>query len=706
METKVERDASSGGNTLLLKVSETAICVAGRGDSLGGRNRRWRRRSPVPRARLEKLAAIFDSCEQFPLMARSGRIQRLITEMEENPKTALRRRRKERVEAGEPQEGDDGADIEEIEKEEEEMEEAAYRHIALADFPANCEAFETAAKFCYGVKIDLSPWNVAPVRCAAEYLEMTEDLFEDNLVARTERFLAQTVLPSIRQSIQTLKSCEDLLPLADNLTITQRCIDAIAACASAADPNSLFGWLANEGHRGGSGSGEQILWNGIETGLLRRRNGVRSSSFAAGAGSWLEDLAILSLPMYKRVIAAMKARELNSDAIEGSLISYAQQSIPGLSRSRRKHASAPVASETEQRELLETVIANLPAGKNSAVVASSSTATKFLFGLLRTAHILRASEAARTALERKIALQLERATLDNLLIPSYSYHAETLYDVDCVERILGYYLAGTEAEQALPFREEGQEVERAAAGTASSTGSLQSVGKLVDAYLAEIASDANLKVDKFYGLAVVLPDEARVYHDGLYRAVDIYLKTHPRMNEEEKERLCGVMDCRKLTLEACTHAAQNERLPLRAVVQVLFFEQLQLRRVIAGTLLVAEEETTEPSAAVAGNRGTGEEGGAWRAAMRENQVLRLDMDSMRNRVQELERECSSMKKALAKLEEGGEGLAAVDEGEERERRRHRPDRSRFRFRFSTQVCDSREGNVVESRQAARRELSP
>lgn len=28
------------------------------------------------------------------------------------------------------------------------------------------------------------------------------------------------------------------------------------------------------------------------------------------------------------------------------------------------------------------------------------------------------------------------------------------------------------------------------------------------------------------------------------------------------------MDCQKLTLEACTHAAQNERLPLRVVVQV------------------------------------------------------------------------------------------------------------------------------------------
>ncbi|RWV86211.1 hypothetical protein GW17_00051918, partial [Ensete ventricosum] len=171
-------------------------------------------------------------------------------------------------------------------------------------------------------------------------------------------------------------------------------------------------------------------------------------------------------------------------------------------------------------------------------------------------------------------------------------------------------------------------------------------------------------------------------------------QAHPRMREEEKERVCGVLDCRKLTLEACTHAAQNERLPLRAVVQVLFFEQLQLRRVIAGTLLAAEGEAAVPAAA------GGEGGGARRSAMRENQVLRLDMDSMRNRVQELERECSSMKKALSKLDEGGEGGGAA-EGEEDGGRRRR----RFGCRFSTQVCDSHERNVVESKRAGR-ELSP
>lgn len=55
------------------------------------------------------------------------------------------------------------------------------------------------------------------------------------------------------------------------------------------------------------------------------------------------------------------------------------------------------------------------------------------------------------------------------------------------------------------------------------------------------------------------------------------------------------MDCQKLSLEACTHAAQNERLPLRVVVQVLFFEQLQLRTSIAGCFLVSDNlDTSRP----------------------------------------------------------------------------------------------------------------
>lgn len=35
------------------------------------------------------------------------------------------------------------------------------------------------------------------------------------------------------------------------------------------------------------------------------------------------------------------------------------------------------------------------------------------------------------------------------------------------------------------------------------------------------------------------------------------------------------MDCKKLSVDACMHAVQNERLPMRVIVQVLFFEQVK-----------------------------------------------------------------------------------------------------------------------------------
>jgi hypothetical protein len=48
-------------------------------------------------------------------------------------------------------------------------------------------------------------------------------------------------------------------------------------------------------------------------------------------------------------------------------------------------------------------------------------------------------------------------------------------------------------------------------------------------------------------------------------------------------------------LEACMHAAQNERLPLRIVVQVLFSEQLKLRNAISGVTLARAERVLDSS---------------------------------------------------------------------------------------------------------------
>ncbi|CAN6286887.1 unnamed protein product [Urochloa humidicola] len=618
---------------------------------------------------------------KFPLMAKSRKIHRLLTEQEEQRPARWGRRRRRSPGSGGGDSGDDGAAETEIEEAEEEEDEAEQQQqqvrrdgdggqpysIAFPDFPGGPGTFEAAAKFCYGVRVDLTAWNVAPLRCAAAYLEMTEDHAEGNLAALAESFLEQTVLRHPGDATKSLKSCEELLPLAEDLGIVSRCADAIAA---------------------------------------------RSSS-AAAARSWCDDLAVLGLPMYKRVMAAMAARDdvRAAEARESCLVSYARGTIPGLSRSmRRRLASAPVSSEVEQKELLEAVVASLPAGRCSGRVVTA----KFLFALLRTAHILRASDAARAALERKAGTQLEQATLEDVLIPSYSGAAETLYDVDCVERVVRWFLS--DEELASPAAIEVEE-EAAGGGEVSrrSAVAMVQVGKLVDSYLAEVASDANLKPAKFCELALSLPDHARIYDDGVYRAVDIYLKAHPRLTAEERDRVVGVVDCRKLTVEACTHAAQNERLPLRAVLQVLFFEQLQLRRAITGTLLApggggparAARQQQQQRA------GTSGEAAAWRGATalaQESQVLRLDMDSVASRVQELERECSSMRRAIKNIDGGsrspggrsadggageGSGPTAAAGGW----------RARHGCKFSTQVCDSHARNVVASR-ASRMGMSP
>ncbi|KAF3320061.1 BTB/POZ domain-containing protein [Carex littledalei] len=638
---------------------------------------------------------------RFPLMSKCGKIHRLVAEQDLSRNLPLARKRPSRTDKKNKPIESDEEEVEIVEElveheegDETENDQKHVYHISLVDFPGGPGTFETAAKFCYGVKIELTSWNVVPLRCAAEYLEMSEDLAEDNLIACTERYLNKSVLRHLSEASKALKCCEDLLPFAEDLGLVQRCVDCIATRVSNSDPLLLFGWPVHESSGNIRTPSRPVLWNGLDTGT-RRRSRPRSLT---SADSWLDDVSFLGLSMYKRVIEAMIARGATPEVIESSLVAYANRCIPGLSRLSRRHSSAPVVSEKEQRELLETVIGNLPPEKSSGMAS-----TKFLCGLLRTASILRVPEASRTTLERKIGSQLEQATLYDLLIPNYSHVMEMLYDVECIERIFKYFLMQTERSAEPVYEEEQNET------TPAHIRTLTRVGKLLDSYLAEVASDANLKPDKFCELALVLPDHARVYDDGLYRAIDVYLKTHDNLRGEEKERICGVVDCRKLTMEACTHAAQNERLPLRAVLQVLFFEQLQLRHAIAGTLVLPEQRPRPrphwPLQSTYGREGDH----TWQSAVTENQVLRLDMDSMRNRVHELERECSTMKKAIRQIDDQ-EGSHVKDTDKESNKgsdtSSSRRRKGKFGCRFSTQVCDSHERNVVESRAATRVEMSP
>ncbi|KAL3622351.1 hypothetical protein CASFOL_033762 [Castilleja foliolosa] len=78
-------------------------------------------------------------------------------------------------------------------------------------------------------------------------------------------------------------------------------------------------------------------------------------------------------------------------------------------------------------------------------------------------------------------------------------------------------------------------------------------------------------------LSIVSSTGTQRTSDGIYRALDIYLDKHRHLTESEREKVCRVLDCNKLSGEACEHASRNERLPLRVVVHMLFVVQLKLR---------------------------------------------------------------------------------------------------------------------------------
>lgn len=89
--------------------------------------------------------------------------------------------------------------------------------------------------------------------------------------------------------------------------------------------------------------------------------------------------------------------------------------------------------EHEQRALVETIVSILPSERNAV-------SCSFLFDLLRTSLLLETTVACQLELERRAGMQLEQATLDELLIPSFSTTGDTLFDIDIVKRILMCYM--------------------------------------------------------------------------------------------------------------------------------------------------------------------------------------------------------------------------------------------------------------------------
>lgn len=376
-----------------------------------------------------------------------------------------------------------------------EHKETIISRIELHNLPGGAESFELAAKFCYGVNFEITSANVAQLCCLSDFLEMTEEFSKNNLSSRAEEYIDSIVCKNLEMCVEVLQQCENLLPLADELNITNRCIDAIASKACVEQIASSFSRLEY------SSSGR-----------------LHMSRQAKCEGDWwIEDLSALRIDFYQRVIMAMKCRGVRPESIGASLMSYAQKELTKKSTlwnpSSQPKVDTVDGSNGHERVVVETIVSLLPVEK--LVIPIS-----FLFGVLRSAMMLDCTVSCRLDLERRIGSQLDIATLDDLLIPSFRHAGDTMFDVDTVHRILVNFSQKDDSEDDM----EDASVFESDSPHSPSHSALVKVSKLVDNYLAEIAPDANLKLNKFIAIADTLPGHARTLHDGLYRAIDIYLK--------------------------------------------------------------------------------------------------------------------------------------------------------------------------------------
>lgn len=409
--------------------------------------------------------------------------------------------------------------------------------VALHDIPGGEEAFEICAKFCYGIAISISAGNFVPAMLAARFLRMTEHVAKGNLVAKLETFFDSCVLQGWRDSITALQAAWRISGWSES-RIVQPCIDSIVE-------KILF-------------PPSKVSWSYTYT----RPGYTKRPHQSVPKDWWTEDISELDIEVFRSVVSTVRAaRMLPPPLIGEALHVYACKHLPdplysgsGAGANGQAQSSSTAATEetiAKQRRVLETVVTMIPGD-------AGSVTGRFFLRLLRVANYVGASSSTRAQLIRQAGSQLDEAKAVDLLIPLPS--DTQAYDVGAAEAVLEHFLA--------QFQRPAAPDERRRMSVA-----MEKVVRIFDEYLQTIALDGEFPIGKFVDLAECLPDIARNDHDGLYHAIDTYLKEHPDLSKADKKRLCRLIDCRKLSQDVRAQAISNDRMPLRTIVQLLFVEQ-------------------------------------------------------------------------------------------------------------------------------------
>jgi len=360
--------------------------------------------------------------------------------------------------------------------------------VALHDIPGGEEAFELCAKFCYGISISISAGNMVSAMLAARFLRMTEVVAKGNLVAKLQTFFDSCVLLGWKDTVAALQAAWQISGWSES-RIVQPCIDSVVE--KILMPPS------------------KVTWSYTYT---RPGYNTRKPHQSVPKDWWTEDISELDIEVFRSVICTVRASsQLPPPLIGEALHVYACKHLVDplhvgssgvLHQAPQTSAAAEETLVAKQRRVVESIVTMIPS-------ETGSVTGRFLLRLLRVANYVSASSSTRAQLIRQAASQLNEARAADLLIPLPS-DPET-YDVGALEAVLEHFLAQFQRPAAAEERRR-------------MSATMTKVARIFDEYLQTIALDRDFPVGKFVHLVECLPDIARSDHDGLYYAIDIYLK--------------------------------------------------------------------------------------------------------------------------------------------------------------------------------------
>ncbi|XP_063936482.1 BTB/POZ domain-containing protein At3g22104 isoform X2 [Daucus carota subsp. sativus] len=434
-------------------------------------------------------------------------------------------------------------------------------------------------------------------------MEMNESSSKvHNLFEQIEKSLEEIKYWTWSDLLVVLNHCQNLLPTVNSSGLLHKCVDSIVkrlALASEASPCQSTSSPDSSG--------------------LRLSTDTRSTDSFKNifrATWWFEDLVSLKPYLVKMLTKSMVFQKFDHGVIARFLLYYQKSRFV-------------TATQDEKREIMETVIEMLDS------LDQRTVACKSLFGILRVALNLNIKKCCRNKLEKMIGLQLDQATLDNLLIPS-PLGMDHMYDVNLVLRFIRSFL-GTGFCRVPLIR-------------------MQKVANLMDLYIAEVSPDPCLKLSKFCSLVRAIPDSARESYDGIYHAMDMFLEAHTGLSEEDKRRLCYALNYEKLSSETCRHLAHNSKFPSRSAIEAVVSQQNKLKSLLEDTnqskpffdspcssvdteIKDKREESCEQIVLYAGRLDF----------TNENEKLRANLQGMQCRVVELEKICKKMQNQMSKM---------------------------------------------------------